>query len=179
VHSSTKGGEGKIEFPGAASIFMTRVGPGVFFAMFRAAIVGLSLYKGIDSSRRGDAGAPIVYQGIVAKAPLPPDGVHQLAQLHLRSHIEFLNTLPLWVKEDLGEAARREVSLRREEIKLLLMEKAWTVLGRGNTIPVGMILWSMVQVHAMPNKGRLMAEGVVKSGADTRRLPRHRHNLQA
>jgi hypothetical protein len=66
-----KEGEGKIEFPGGASIFITRVGSGLFFAMVGAAIVGLSLYEGIDSSRRGDAGAPIVYQGIVANAPPP------------------------------------------------------------------------------------------------------------
>ena len=36
-----KEGEGKIEFPGGVSVFVTRVGPGVFFAMFGAAIVAL------------------------------------------------------------------------------------------------------------------------------------------
>jgi hypothetical protein len=43
---------------------------------------------------------------------------------------------------------------------------ALTVLERANIIPMGMILWFMAQVNAMPNKGQLMAEGVVKSEAD-------------
>jgi hypothetical protein len=43
---------------------------------------------------------------------------------------------------------------------------ALTVLERADTIPMGMILWFMAQVNAMPNKGQLMAEGVVKSEAD-------------
>jgi hypothetical protein len=34
--------EGKFELPGGISIYISRVGPGVFFALFGAALVGLS-----------------------------------------------------------------------------------------------------------------------------------------
>jgi hypothetical protein len=120
-----KEGEGKIEFPGGVSIFVTRVGPGVFFAMFGAAIVGLSLQKGIVSSQPRLDGGRVVYQGIAPTASASAPEARKHDQLKLRSHIEFLNLLPTWVKADLSEAERREVMIRREEIKLLLMEAGW------------------------------------------------------
>jgi hypothetical protein len=121
-----KEGEGKIEFPGGTSIFVTRVGPGVFFAMFGAAIVGVSVQNGIVSSRQNPNGERVVYQGITPMAPTIAQEAQKLDQLKLRSHIEFLNTLPTWVKADLSAAERREMTIRREEIRLLLMEKVWS-----------------------------------------------------
>ena len=41
-------GEGKIELPGGVSIYVTRVGPGVFFALFGAVILGLGLHHGLS-----------------------------------------------------------------------------------------------------------------------------------
>jgi hypothetical protein len=119
-----KAGEGKITFPGGASIFATRVGPGVFFAMFGAASVGVSLVKGIVASRPMPPG-PSIYAGIVQGPPPRAPASNPLEQLQWRSHIEFLNVLPTWVTPDLGEAERREVGIRTEEIKLLLMDQAW------------------------------------------------------
>jgi hypothetical protein len=40
-------GEGKLELPGGVSIYVTRVGPGVFFALFGAVILGFGLYQGL------------------------------------------------------------------------------------------------------------------------------------
>jgi hypothetical protein len=40
-------GEGKLELPGGVSIYVTRVGPGVFFALFGAVILGLGLQHGL------------------------------------------------------------------------------------------------------------------------------------
>ena len=44
-----KEGEGKVEFPGGISVYVARVGPGVFFALFGAALVAVSFYRGIDA----------------------------------------------------------------------------------------------------------------------------------
>ncbi len=41
-------GEGKLELPGGVSIYVTRVGPGVFFALFGAVILGLGLHQGLN-----------------------------------------------------------------------------------------------------------------------------------
>jgi hypothetical protein len=43
---------------------------------------------------------------------------------------------------------------------------ALTVLERADTIPMGMVLWFMAQVNLMPSRGRLRAEGKIKSDAD-------------
>ena len=40
------------------------------------------------------------------------------------------------------------------------------VLERADTLPMGVILWFMAQVNAMPSKGQLMAQKLVKSDAD-------------
>ncbi len=41
-------GEGKVELPGGISIYVSRVGPGVFFALFGTALVGLSFVSVLD-----------------------------------------------------------------------------------------------------------------------------------
>lgn len=43
-------GEGKIELPGGVSIFLTRIGPGVFFALFGIAVIGYSVTKPVQFS---------------------------------------------------------------------------------------------------------------------------------
>jgi len=45
---NAKAGEGKIELPGGISIFLTRIGPGVFFALFGAGIVAYSVAKPVE-----------------------------------------------------------------------------------------------------------------------------------
>jgi hypothetical protein len=50
IPNATRGarGEGKIELPGGVSIFLTRIGPGVFFALFGIAVIGYSVSKPIQ-----------------------------------------------------------------------------------------------------------------------------------
>jgi branched-subunit amino acid transport protein len=42
--------EGRINLPGGVSIFLTRIGPGVFFALFGCALIGYSVRQPIDFS---------------------------------------------------------------------------------------------------------------------------------
>jgi hypothetical protein len=51
IPSTAKGsalGEGKIELPGGVSIFLTRIGPGVFFAVFGIAVIGYSVTRPVN-----------------------------------------------------------------------------------------------------------------------------------
>jgi hypothetical protein len=41
-------GSGKVNLPGGVSIFLSRVGPGVFFSLFGAIVIGLSLQFGVS-----------------------------------------------------------------------------------------------------------------------------------
>src|SRR5438067_50718 len=40
-------GDGEIKLPGGISIFLSRVGPGVFFALFGAMVVALALHEAV------------------------------------------------------------------------------------------------------------------------------------
>lgn len=51
---SAERGSGKVNLPGGISIYLSRVGPGIFFSLFGAVVIGLSLHYGIaftDSDR--------------------------------------------------------------------------------------------------------------------------------
>src|SRR5260370_41555829 len=57
--------EGRVRLPGGISIFLSRVGPGAFFALFGAFVVGLSFYYSAAYSKSvytrppvGDASRP-------------------------------------------------------------------------------------------------------------------------
>ncbi len=49
-------GEGKVELPGGISIYVSRVGPGVFFALFGTILVGFSFINVISWDRDESAG---------------------------------------------------------------------------------------------------------------------------
>jgi hypothetical protein len=61
-------GEGKLELPGGVSIYVTRVGPGVFFALFGAVILGLGLHHGLTFEVREQRPAAVVATGVSAGA---------------------------------------------------------------------------------------------------------------
>ena len=70
-------GEGKIELPGGVSIFLTRIGPGVFFALFGIAVIGYSVTKPVQLNLPGVsanvAGGAVTYSGAGQRdLPLPP-----------------------------------------------------------------------------------------------------------
>ena len=58
--------EGKLELPGGVSIFLTRIGPGVFFALFGCAIIGYSVTKPVEFTLPTVAasGAAISYSAV-------------------------------------------------------------------------------------------------------------------
>ena len=74
-------GEGKIELPGGVSIYLTRIGPGVFFALFGIAVIGYSVAKPVELSLpAGPISAQsgsITYSGLgqAAIRPAPQDVV--------------------------------------------------------------------------------------------------------
>jgi branched-subunit amino acid transport protein len=73
-------GEGKIELPGGVSIFLTRIGPGVFFALFGIAVIGYSVTKPIQlnlpapvasagTGASASAGGGVSYSGLGQRDP--------------------------------------------------------------------------------------------------------------
>jgi hypothetical protein len=63
-------GEGKLELPGGVSIYVTRVGPGVFFALFGAVILGLGLRHGLQLEVREQRPGVVAKDGSVGAGPI-------------------------------------------------------------------------------------------------------------
>lgn len=133
-----KDGEGKVSLPGGISIFFTRVGPGVFFALFGAGVVAFSLYQGIvyfrerpsDSGMQNKEGAVSrsnieYYGGVTPNNPMSGTKQRDEDRLRLRLEMEFLNTLPPLLRADLNDEQRRELTRRITSARLILMKTVW------------------------------------------------------
>jgi len=125
-----KEGEGKIILPGGISIFVTRVGPGVFFALFGAIIVAFSLYHSIVYFRNAPyTGSPqsetAYYSGLTQHSLTDDTEKTDRRRRELRLEMEFLNTLPSMLHSGLTEQQDRDFEYRSESIKLALMKTVW------------------------------------------------------
>jgi hypothetical protein len=116
---------GTIRLPWNISVALSRVGPGVFFALFGAAVVGYDLHQGINVTSSGSTGER-TFSGIGEMAAAPtPEGGESLAVRRLRAGLdmEFLNALPL--RPDLPEAEQRMATARVTAIKLGIVSNVW------------------------------------------------------
>jgi len=128
---------GKIVLPGNISVYLSRVGPGVFFALFGVVVVALSLYKGIIySDSEHDyfgAGAPATgapatgryYSGLGETATKGNRQALERTRILLRRDLLFLNTLTTLLQPNLSNEKQTEIDLTLPRIKLSLMKPAW------------------------------------------------------
>lgn len=166
-----KEGEGKVEFPGGASVFVTRVGPGVFFALFGALVVGASFFKGIEVEKSKPAAV------VDERRPVPHDtniwsseeksrfagasGAMEIsdrqaradARVGLRKEIEILNNLPTYLRSDLPEQDRTLVERAISRIKFALMKPVWGDASEGWGDPEDFEKWRQSGDPAHPPVG--------------------------
>jgi hypothetical protein len=124
-----KDSAGKVVLPWDMSIVMTKVGPGVFFALFGVATVGLALIHpleissaGVRNAENGSGHASVRY----ASSPALGDGTGRAdARALLRKEIAVLNTIPRLLREDLPEYDRDSIEQRIRHVKLTLMKPVW------------------------------------------------------
>ncbi|HEX5321929.1 MAG TPA: hypothetical protein VFW46_22425 [Stellaceae bacterium] len=120
--------EGRIRLPGGVSIFLTRIGPGVFFALFGCALVGYAISRPVDlkvpaelgAARTGDAAArPMAqYVGFGEVAP-------GLASLDTETVIARLNGYLDDMRQRLDRPAADELASAIRVAKLSVMAVAW------------------------------------------------------
>ena len=129
-----RGGEGRFNFPWDASIVLTRVGPGVFFALFGAVVVGTSLFKGIEwrsaptvpaVSTEKDAGRAFDFKGAGASLTVREQQARDDARVELRRDIALLNNFKAYLRGNLPEQDRSMIELAIPRIKLALMKPVW------------------------------------------------------
>jgi hypothetical protein len=126
-------GEAKITLPHDVTVMVSRVGPGVFFALFGSMVVIASLYFSISYS---DADRNVVYMApagqatgetaaaVTTASPLQGETL-ALERLRLRQEIEFLNRLPGLLGPGLSQGQRATAMRHVREIKLRLMASVW------------------------------------------------------
>jgi hypothetical protein len=115
----TKEADGKVKLPWNISIVMTRVGPGVFFALFGISAVCLSLFRPLTI--RPDTGA-----ATYARERLPIDTNSRAdSRALLRREFAVLNTIPRQLRADLASQDRKDIERGIRRTKLLLLKPVW------------------------------------------------------
>ncbi len=116
----SRDGSGRIVLPWNISVVLTRVGPGVFFALFGAGVVALSIAKGLE------VGTPVTSLSYATSAPLAADASARAdARALLRRDIAVLNNIVQMLRPDLPEHERDPMERAISRIKLALMKPVW------------------------------------------------------
>ncbi|MBU1053125.1 MAG: hypothetical protein KKC46_04750 [Proteobacteria bacterium] len=124
--------QGKIILPGNISIFLSRVGPGVFFALFGAAVIALSLHNAIQYSVEPKnmevaqvSQAKINYLGATeGRAHMDSAELEHKRSL-LRPSFFWLNQLPKKINSFENKENRVNMQLQLPTVKLELISKVW------------------------------------------------------
>jgi hypothetical protein len=130
-------GAGRIKLPGGISIYLTRVGPGVFFSLFGSAIIALSFYFGVAASETSE-GVPAANQvagggtvstqrsftGAAADAAGSDSQSRQVERATVERMIRDLNRVPALMRDDLAPRDRDLVQTL-DQTKMRLMREVW------------------------------------------------------
>lgn len=117
-------GEGGFRLPGGASIFVSKVGPGVFFAIFGTAVLIHSFRNPVEVETPG-----WIIRGFTEETTsLSSSGRGEplLAPEEMRRHLMFLReTVPSSLREGLSADDSNDVDSGLRELKLLVMRLGW------------------------------------------------------
>jgi hypothetical protein len=119
---------GTVTLPGGISIDLNRVGPGVFFALFGAIVVALSLYNTITyietpvNDPANSGGKKVEFIGVESTQQQIGEPERKLLQ---RDMVFINKTLPTVLRSDLSAEERAEIENGIENIKLDIMETFW------------------------------------------------------
>jgi hypothetical protein len=130
-------GHAEVKLPNDFTIMVSRIGPGVFFALFGALVVGTSLVFPVQFSKsttmtsggvrqqvRNVSGIGERPEQVSIKSALPGDQA-ELERRTIREQVRFLNQIPGLAGTPL--TADQQVRIQRgvREVKLRLMKSAW------------------------------------------------------
>ena len=123
--------EGKFTLPGGTTIYLTRVGPGVFFALFGALVVSLALYKAVTftesstaASQTTPASAAASFTG-VSNAAIALSDEPEVARQETRQLIGWLNGAREVLEEGATPEERTDLLVNLRRIKLVLLGAVW------------------------------------------------------
>lgn len=141
--------EGHVILPGGVDVRLSRIGPGAFFALFGAAVVGFALSRAVrveapaaaqapvavtQPTQPPQAGAPqasaaVIYGGM-GEAPAPRSELSESALAELRRDLHDLNSLVGVLREDADAKTCNELGIAIQglapKIKLGLLQRSWS-----------------------------------------------------
>ncbi len=129
-----KDSSGKVMLPGDISIFFSRVGPGVFFSLFGAAVVVVSLQHGLEldlankssvtaESTEKTANMKVRYMG---GGGAPDPAKRDALRAEPRRTIAELHKLPTLLAANVSPSRRTDVAQAARESKLALIGMVWS-----------------------------------------------------
>jgi hypothetical protein len=111
---------------GGFKVVLSRAGPGVFFALYGATIVGVSFYKTIKLDEFGENGRPVsAFVGASSPTDDAGEEARQDARMLLQPEIQALNHLPSQLKPNLAAEDRNLALAEIARIKFELMDAVW------------------------------------------------------
>ena len=118
---------GKVILPWDISIVMTRIGPGVFFALFGVIAVGLSLLRPLEIGTQVGSSTGTASSSVRYAASSSPVDRNTRADARARLHREMatLNTIPQLLSKDIAKHERDSIILSLRRTKLALMKPIW------------------------------------------------------
>lgn len=139
--------QGRITFTKDFSIYLNRVGPGIFFALFGALVIGLSLSKATSYEQYigAPSQSPVAAGGrLPARSELASPSEHsrytgfggsqtdtdkadlESLRLTLREDMILLNTVPTVLRPDLRDEQKADIENAVPRVKLDLMRTVWS-----------------------------------------------------
>lgn len=130
---ATGEGDAQVKLPGDVTVMVSRVAPGVFFALFGAAVVAVALSRAVSTSEVTRAAAGGVSEhtttvtGLGSAAAGPSDSPAELAvrRLRIRDQIMFLNRLAANPDQNASEQEARATQRHLRDIRIYLMRSVW------------------------------------------------------
>ena len=124
---------GKVVLPGGISVFVSRIGPGVFFSLFGAAVVVVSLQQGLELNLANKASVTaeltektadlrVRYMGGSGNSD---SAKRDAVRAEARRTIAELNKLPTVLASDVPASRRTDVAQAVRDSKLALMGMVW------------------------------------------------------
>jgi hypothetical protein len=134
---------GKITLPGGVNVFLSRIGPGIFFSLFGTVIVALSLYQRMEIDIRAPQDGDYQENVSLMRYPAPEENQSlsirylsdesQLASEEMLTAMRSeanrtvfeLNRLPSILPADLLPAKRLDINQAIRESKLAIVHSVW------------------------------------------------------
>lgn len=129
-------GSGKVNLPGGISIFLSRVGPGVFFSLFGAIVIALSFHYGIsfsDVAQRqqvavADSGvqSELTWSGVAPQgAPADPAAIAPYERSRVLAIVASLNRVETSLPTEMKATDRVNLIYALRDARVRLLVSVW------------------------------------------------------